>query len=254
MNLLLLPPSTSAYDVLTDFSNQLFDALSQTHHQVYQYIATEDLSAQQIISEVQQICNRYEITHLINFNAVGFDFLSDLQTDTTKFIGWLVDYPSYHFKRLSSSLTPKYIFTSNHNHAAYLHEMTRSTYAGTMTLGVKNSNTSNMLPALTDRDFDVIFVGSWMNQPERFWEQIQDHQIRQITKDSLDLLLACDTADPYLVLKDQFTQNKLDIARNATVMNALIMHLTNYCRKYSRIKMMKAVAVSYTHLRAHETG
>jgi len=141
-------------------------------------------------------------------------------------------------------LESKYFLTSNPNHAHFINEMTSSQYAGALTLGAPSYSISEETQDLNNRNFDVVFVGSWMGVPEKFWLEINDPQIQKITKETLDLINADDYADPYLVLKNAFTKDGLDISKNRDLINTLLWHINTFNRKYSRLKMMNAVARS----------
>lgn len=244
MNVLIISPVASAYDVLTDFSDQLFHAVRKINPSTFQYLATKEQSIEQIIDELQEICRRCEISHVVSFNGVGLNLFETIQTDHIKFIGWLVDYPNYHFGRLNSALKSKHFLTSNPNHASFIHDLTSSQHAGVLTLGTPDLSKLESPQEMTHRDFDVIFIGSWMGFPEKFWQKINDPLIQKIAKHALDLLHADDRSDPYLILKNAFIENGLDIPKNAELINALITRINDFNRKYMRLKMMNAVAQS----------
>ena len=244
MNLLIIPPTASAYDVLIDFSDQLFNAVHEMNPSTFQYQITRGQTMEEVLKELQEICHRCDISHVISFNAAGQDIFKFLQADHMKFVGWLVDYPNYHFERLNSSLKSKYVLGANPNHGHCIQDLTSSQYAGVLTLGISDIGKNIFTRKMNDRDFDVVFVGSWMGFPEKFWGKINDPLIQKITKETLDLLHADDCADPYLILKNAFIQHGLDIPKHRDLLNKLLWHINTFNRKYSQLKMMNAVAQS----------
>ena len=76
MKILFVSPSSSAYDVLTDFSRQLFEAVHQSNQHAYHYVASDELDLNQIMNDISEIIERYEITHVLGFNAVCFNLFN----------------------------------------------------------------------------------------------------------------------------------------------------------------------------------
>ena len=70
MNLLILQPSVSKYEVLIDFSNKLAHAFSSTaEHSIYQYICRGNLIIENTATEINQINKRFNIKHIkFSFN------------------------------------------------------------------------------------------------------------------------------------------------------------------------------------------
>ena len=244
MKILFVSPSSSAYDVLTDFSRQLFEAVHQSNQHAYHYVASDELDLNQIMNEISEIIERYEITHVLGFNAVCFNLFNKISSRDVKLIGWLVDHPSYHFKRLSQDLDASYIFSSNSNHASYVEELTSCHFASSAVLGVQNAIYSSSEQPLKQREFDIVFVGGWMGEPVKFWQDIQNPILKKIAKSTLEELLFQDQTDPYTALKKQFLKNDLAISENSQLINAMIMNLNDFQRKYSRLKMMSSVVQS----------
>jgi len=241
MNILLIPPSVSAYDVLTAFSRQLFESMRLSHENIFFYTPT---SAEFFKNDLTHIQSRNDITHVISFNAVAFKLFAELELNEVKHLGWLVDYPTYHHSRLESQLTSASILTANLNHQTYIEEMTKSCFSSSMTLGVPSSNVERFRPNLSARDFDVAFVGGWMGEPVNFWQNIQDPILKKIATNSLEILLSDDKEDAYSVVKNQLLEVGINISQNADLINNLIMHLNDFQRKYSRLKMMSSVVQS----------
>ena len=244
MKILFVSPSSSAYDVLTDFSKQLFEAVHRTNQHAYHYVASDDLDLKQLVKEVTELIDRFEITHILSFNAVCFNLFNQYSSRGVKLIGWLVDHPTYHFKRLNQELDVASIYSSNSNHAGYVEELTPCHYAGSIRLGVHTAIHSSQEQSLKQREFDVVFVGGWMGEPAKFWQDIQNPILKKIAESTLEELLFQDQADAYTVLKEQFLNNELAISENRPLINALIMQLNDFQRKCTRIKMMSAVVQS----------
>ena len=241
MNILLIPPSVSAYDVLTAFSRQLFESMRELHENVFYYVPT---SAEFFKNDLMQIQSRHDISHVISFNAVAFKLFSELELDQVKHLGWLVDYPAYHFSRLASNLSCASVLTANSNHQKYIEEMTNSCFSSSMKLGVTLRKVEKSQPSLAARDFDVAFVGGWMGEPVNFWQAIQNTTLKKIATNALELLLSDDKADTYSVVKAQLQEAGIDTTQNAELINNLIMHLNDFQRKYARLKLMNAVVQS----------
>jgi len=244
MNLLLLAPSQSSYDVLTDFSKQLHEGLLSSGHQSYLYIPIEQ-SIRLTLDEISLICNRFDISNFVCFNAAYFEIMDLFIDKKVNLFGWMVDYPIYHFKRLTSSPQHrKFIFSANANHSCYINELTGSNYMGTLDLGVNSINLNLNNTLFENREFDVVFIGSWMGEPKKFWESIIHPKIRSIAKNIVESLIADETKDPYLLLKKEFIKNKFEINSNLELINSLLMEIINFCRFSSRIKILNAVIQS----------
>ena len=241
MNILLIPPSVSAYDVLTAFSRQLFEAMRLSHENIFYYTPT---SAEYFKKDLTHIQSRNDITHVISFNAVAFKLFAELDLNEVKHLGWLVDYPTYHHSRLESQLTSASILTANLNHQTYIEEMTKSCFSSSMTLGVPSSDVERFQQSLSSRDFDIAFVGGWMGEPINFWQDIQNPILKKLATNTLEILLSDDKADAYSVVKAQMFEAGIDTSQNTELINNLIMHLNDFQRKYSRLKMMSSVVQS----------
>jgi len=160
-----------------------------------------------------------------------------------QYFGWLVDYPVYHISRLNSCYPSKNIFTSNPLHSHFIQTMTQSTHSGTMHLGVSDFEHRTSYP-IHLRPFDVVFIGSWMNFPEKPWEESNDVLVKKLTKETLDILLMDDAVDVFLVLEKKFKYYGIDLNQNTNLMSTLVRFLDMYLRKYLRLKMMKAIVQS----------
>jgi hypothetical protein len=159
------------------------------------------------------------------------------------YVGWIVDHPLYLSNRLDIGYPSKNIFTSNPQHSHFIHAMTQSTYAGPMHLGVSEIAQGKSYP-MHLRPFDVVFIGSWMDLPEKPWEESSDELVKKLTQQALDILLSDDSADAFLVLDKKFKHYGIDLTQNTSLMNTLVRFLDMYMRKYLRLKMMRSIVQS----------
>jgi len=244
MNLLILQPSVSGYEVLIDFSNKLLEATtSSSDHMAFQYIANKNLALEDTLTDINKLTRRFNITHVFGFNAVYLNLMPQIENQDLRYFGWLVDYPTYHTSRLDSGYPSKNIFTSNPQHSHFIHAMTQSTYAGPMHLGVSEIAQGKSYP-MHLRPFDVVFIGSWMDLPEKPWEESSDELVKKLTQQALDILLSDDSADAFLVLDKKFKHYGIDLTQNTSLMNTLVRFLDMYMRKYLRLKMMRSIVQS----------
>jgi len=244
MNLLVLPPSVSSYEVLVDFSNKLLEATTNSsEHMAFQYIANKNLAVEDTLTDLNKLIRRLNITHVIGFNAVYLNLIPLIENQDLQYFGWLVDYPVYHISRLDSGYPSRNIFTSNPNHSHFIDVMTQSTYAGSMQLGVDSVAQGLSFP-MHLRPFDVVFTGSWMDLPDKPWEKSSDQRVKKLTQQALDILLSDDSADAFLVLDKKFKHYGIDLNQNTNLMNTLVRFLDMYMRKYLRLKMMRSIVQS----------
>jgi len=243
MNILILPPGISRYDVLIDFSNKLHETFTNSpDHMAFQYIANNNLSIKDTCTDIDKIIKKFNITHIFAFNAVYLNLMPLIKNYDLRYFGWMVDYPIHHISRLNSGY-PSNIFTSNPLHSHFIQRMTQSTHAGTMHVGVSDLEHSSSYP-IHLRPFDVVFIGSWMEFPEKPWEESTDVVVKKLTKEALDILLMDDGADVFLVLEKKFKYYGIDLNQNTNLMSTLVRFLDLYMRKYLRLKMMKAIVQS----------
>ena len=241
MNILLIPPSISAYDVLTSFTRQLFESMRKSYENIFYYALN---SAKTFKHDLMHIQDHHDITHVISFNAVAFKLFSDLQLKEINHIGWLVDYPTYNFPRLDIALSSASVITANWKHQKYIEEMTKSSFNSAMNIGISSNEIERPQLNLFSRDFDIAFVGGWMGEPVNFWQEINNLTLKKIAINSLEILLSDDLEDTYSIVIGQLLASEVDRSQNTDLINNLIMHLNDFQRKYSRLKMMNAVVQS----------
>ena len=244
MNILILQPCESAYAVLTDLSSKLFHAMSTLNtHRVIMHMPDKSDHIPVALKKIHGLIEQYDVTHIFGFNGISLDLTLNKAHEDIQHFGWLVDYPVHHVNRLNSPIHNKVIFSANPQHAYYISSMTSSAYAGALSLGATCPETEIRFP-IYQRPFDVVFIGSWMGEPEPLWEKSTDAAVKRIAGEALAHLLEDDSADVFLVLKKKFHQYGISIERNSQLMNTLIWYLDMYMRKYLRLKMMRSIVQS----------
>ncbi len=238
MRLMIFQPSKSAYDVLTDFSSKLYQAcLSLDACQTTLYVPGQSACS------LDALIDQHQITHIFGFNGVSMNLSLGKAHEDIQHFAWLVDYPVYHHGRLSSPVPNKLIVSANPQHSHYISAMTDSRYVGSLSLGA--TYPQNTLPKpIHERDFDVVFIGGWMGEPEPLWEKSSEPLVKQMANEALAILMNDDNADAFLVLEKKFHHYGISLERNRDLMNVLVRYLENYLRKYLRLKMMRAIVQS----------
>lgn len=238
MRLMIFQPSKSAYDVLTDFSSKLHQAfVTLDACQSTLYVPGQSKYAS------DEWIDHHQITHIFGFNGVSMTVSLNKAHEDIPHFGWLVDYPVYHYGRLSSSLPNKLIFSANQQHRHYISALTNSRYVDSLTLGATYSGADIQHP-INGRDFDVVFIGGWMGEPESLWEKSPEPIVKKIANETLAVLMADDNADVFLTLEKKFKQYGISLERNIDLINVLARYLENYLRKYLRLKMMRSIVQS----------
>jgi glycosyltransferase involved in cell wall biosynthesis len=168
--------------------------------------------------------------------------MQDINLEHINNIGWLVDYPAHLFSRLNCNLQSSHVISSNPFHKHYVNEITNTNYGQALNIGVNDFDSN--LPNLSNRDFDIVFVGSWMGTPDNFWDPIQNSKIRNLSKKALEILISDDKSDSYTVIKHLLIESNINPINSIVLLNALILLLEDFIRKYQRLKLMNAATMS----------
>lgn len=241
MHLLILLGS-SRYSVLTNFGVDLFNALKKMGCETSVYIESNGTEAD-ILNDIELIVREKNVTHIISFNGAVLDIFKSERFSNIIFIAWMVDYPAYHFPRLNSGFSNTHVICANEDHSFYINEITTSKFLGVMLPGAPEKESLEAEP-LSERPFDLVIAGSWMGDPESFWEKISRKFERQVFKVIVDELIKDDMADVYLTIKRTTAKYQIKFDDEKASYSQLINTINDYLRKYSRLKMMSAVALS----------
>ncbi len=238
---ILIPLVNSRYSVLTNFGYELFKALQRNGCNVSLYVENNGTESS-ILDDIEAIIINKKITHILSFNGALLDLMNDARVGGIVFVSWMVDYPAYHYPRLNSHFEKSYVICPNEDHQHFINEVTTSQYLGVLTPG--SSSPKKDTAPIDGRMFDVAIAGSWMGEPEKFWLNIQDEFQRKIIQNVINHLVHDDELDTYIALKNEFARHRIEFKKNPSVFALLINQINGYLRKYSRLKMMSALAQS----------
>jgi hypothetical protein len=241
MHLLILLGS-SRYSVLTNFGVDLFNALKKMGCEASVYVESNGTEAD-ILNDIELIVREKSITHVVSFNGAVLEIFKNERFSNVIFVAWMVDYPAYHFPRLNSGFSNTHVICANQDHRFYINEITTSKFLGVMLPGAPENQAYDAEP-LSQRPFDLVIAGSWMGEPEPFWEKITQKFLRQAIKEIIDELTQDDLADVYLTMKGTLARYQIKFDDAHKSYSQLINTINDYLRKYSRLKMMSAVALS----------
>lgn len=237
----LIPLVSSKYSVLTNFGYELFEALQRNGCDVSLYVENNG-TEKSILDDIESIVRNKKITHIISFNGALLDLMKESRFGTIVFVSWMVDYPAYHYPRLNSQFTQSHVICPNSDHKYFIDEATSSKFLAVLLPGAQQAQQNST--KLENRMFDVAIAGSWMGAPEKFWLGIQDEFQRNIINNVINHLIQDDELDVYMAVKKEFAHHQIAFHANATAFALLINQINGYLRKYSRLKMMSALAQS----------
>ena len=238
----LIPLVSSRYSVLTSFGADLFNALKAIGCEATLFIEN-NATPEGVVNDLASIVRDKKITHILSFNGAVFDLCGQDQFPNVTFIAWMVDYPAYHYPRLSNRLAKTCVVSANEDHRYYINDITTARFLCALLPGASKRH---IYPDshIRQRPFDVVMVGSWMGEPVPFWEDKKTEFERKVIQEIVDESIQSEVADVYLSVKRVFEKHQIARDTDPAGVSALINSINDYLRRYTRLKMMVAIASS----------
>jgi len=162
-----------------------------------------------------------------------------LTSPNTKNVCWAVDHPSYHYNRFILGDNTA-VITANPSHRKFIENLTPAKYLFNSISCVTTVDENSQAP-----EYDYLVAASWMGEPDSFWDEIQDENLRKIAKFGVDILLKNELLDCYEVFDELFTRAGIEKnSDNKKTIAALCMQSDLFIRKYSRIKIISSLIAS----------
>lgn len=150
-------------------------------------------------------------------------------------IAWMVDDVSYHYNRLKNSSNKKIIICTSEYHFETLDSMDLNAIK---ILGLAGTTSDNLNSnSFHKRDFDIIIPATWMGEPLRFWDNINDNLTKKIILETIKILKNSDELNYFKVFKYSCIKNNINPKFDDNFFN-LINLMQNYFRSFDRKKVI----------------
>ena len=156
------------------------------------------------------------------------------------FLAWFVDDTLYHANRILALPNEGQILTPSRGHELFVRKLGNLSSVQQLLAGTTIREFDPYIP-FEDREFDILIAGSWMGNPEPFWEQIKDPNLASLFRDLANSLET--TAIPNVferVLRELGNVGIEEVNLNELYPHFIGLHL--FIRKWNRLRTVKKVA------------
>ena len=232
--LLTLHPS-SRYGVLNQHFQRMEEELSKLGLKGLDFSTAGYRSVDALQADVNSLLAA-ETSPVLVFTTAAF-LLNKLNLDDRHTcLTWLVDHPAHFYTRFQGD-NSAFVISANPAHAHFLTDFSNSTYLLDSIAGVSGVSDSTEV----DAKFDYVAACSWMEEPDPFWEKIQETILVGIAKEGIEKIVNDDYADPYQIFKGLFEQHGIDYSSNGSALAGLSGEADLFIRRYSRVKVITEI-------------
>jgi hypothetical protein len=232
----------SENNVLTGFSESLSSSFDGLGYQT----TLVDLRTEPKTGADAILRGSYDVT--VSFNAMlsGYQVTQDSKPVPLSkafggvFVSWFVDDTLYHANRILALQHNSVILTPSSSHELFIRKLGCKSPVHQLLAGTTVTSDAEVL-AFREREFDVIIAGSWMGDPEPFWENIEDPILARIFE-GLAQTLRIKSAPRIFesVLRELGNNGISEIDLNEMYPYLLQLHL--FTRKASRLEIVERIS------------